>query len=54
LGRKGTLPLGKIELLLSLGATPNGRTMQVTFDIVDMVYPEREIGSNLFLNDFGG
>lgn len=38
-GRKGTLPLGKIELPLSLSTTPNARTEQVTFDIVDMIYP---------------
>jgi hypothetical protein len=43
LGRKGTLPLGKVDLLLSLGATPNARTVQVTFDIVDMVYPYNAI-----------
>ena len=35
---KGTFPLGKIELPLSVGANPNARSEQVTFDIVDMVY----------------
>lgn len=36
---KRMFPLGKIELLLSLGTTPNAMTEQVTFDIVNMVYP---------------
>jgi hypothetical protein len=38
-GGKGTFPLGKIELPLSLGTAPNTRSEQITFDIVDMVYP---------------
>lgn len=38
-----TFPLGKIELLLSLGAVPSARTKQVTFDIVHMVYPYNAI-----------
>ena len=33
---KGTFPVGKIEL-------PNARSEQVTFDIVDMVYPYNAI-----------
>jgi hypothetical protein len=37
-GGKGTFPLGKIELPLSVSANPNARSEQVTFDIVDMVY----------------
>jgi hypothetical protein len=40
---KGTFPLGKIELPLSFGAAPNARREQVTFDIVDMVYPYNAI-----------
>jgi hypothetical protein len=40
---KGTFPLGKIDLPLSLGTSPNTRTEQVTFDIVDMVYPYNAI-----------
>jgi hypothetical protein len=38
-GGKGTFPMGKIELPLSFGVAPNARSEQVTFDIVDMVYP---------------
>jgi hypothetical protein len=38
-GGKGTFPVGKIELPLSFGVAPNARSEQVTFDIVDMVYP---------------
>jgi hypothetical protein len=38
-GSKGTFPVGKIELPLSFGTTPNARSEQVTFDIVDMIYP---------------
>jgi hypothetical protein len=40
---KGTFPLSKIELSLSLGTTPNARSKHVTFDIVDMVYPYNTI-----------
>jgi hypothetical protein len=40
---KGTFPIGKIELPLSFGTTPNTRSEQVTFDIVDMVYPYNTI-----------
>lgn len=42
-GGKGPFPLGKIELPLSLGTAPNTRTEQVTFNIVDMVYPYNTI-----------
>jgi hypothetical protein len=42
-GGKGTFPIGKIELPLSFGTTPNTRSEQVTFDIVDMVYPYNAI-----------
>jgi hypothetical protein len=38
-GGKGTFLLGKIELPLSLGTNLSARSEQVTFDIVDMVYP---------------
>jgi hypothetical protein len=36
---KGTFPIGKIELPLSFDTATNARSEQVTFDIVDMVYP---------------
>jgi hypothetical protein len=42
-GGKGTFPLGKIELPLSLGTTSNARSEQITFDVVDMVYPYNAI-----------
>jgi hypothetical protein len=42
-GGKGTFPVGKIELPPSLGVAPNARSEQVTFDIVDMVYPYNAI-----------
>jgi hypothetical protein len=42
-GEKGTFPLGKIELSLSLGTTPNARSEQITFNLVDMVYPYNAI-----------
>jgi hypothetical protein len=42
-GGKGTFPVGKIELPLSFGVAPNARSEQVTFDIVDMVYPYNAI-----------
>jgi hypothetical protein len=35
--------LAKIELPLSFGTTPNARSEQITFDIVDMVYPYNAI-----------
>lgn len=46
---KGTFPLDKIELPLSIDTNPNARSEQVTFDIVNMVYPYNTImgrGSN--------
>jgi hypothetical protein len=42
-GGKGTFSMGKIELPLSFGVAPNARSEQVTFDIVDMVYPYNAI-----------
>jgi hypothetical protein len=42
-GGKGTFPIGKIELPLSFGVAPNARSEQVTFNIVDMVYPYNAI-----------
>jgi hypothetical protein len=42
-GSKGTFPVGKIELPLSFGVAPNAQSEQVTFDIVDMVYPYNTI-----------
>jgi hypothetical protein len=42
-GGKGTFPVGKIDLPLSFGVAPNARSEQVTFDIVDMVYPYNAI-----------
>jgi hypothetical protein len=36
-GGKGTFPIDKIKLPLSSGTSPNARSEQVTFDIVDMV-----------------
>jgi hypothetical protein len=42
-GGKGTFPLCKIELPLSFATAPNARSEQVTFDIVDMVYPYNAI-----------
>jgi hypothetical protein len=42
-GGKGTFPVGKIELPLSFGVAPNAQSEQVTFDIVDMVYPYNTI-----------
>jgi hypothetical protein len=40
---KGTFPLGKIELSLSLVIALNARSEQITFDIVEMVYPYNAI-----------
>jgi hypothetical protein len=42
-GGKGTFPVGKIELPLSFGVAPNARSEQITFDIVDIVYPYNAI-----------
>jgi hypothetical protein len=49
---KGTFPIGKIELPLSFGVAPNARSEQVTFDIVDMVYPYNAIMGQGSLNKF--
>jgi hypothetical protein len=51
-GGKGTFPVGKIELPLSFGVAPNGRSEQVTFDIVDMVYPYNAIMGRGSINNF--
>jgi hypothetical protein len=52
IGGKGTFPIGKIELPLSFGVAPNARSEQVTFDIVDMVYPYNAIMSQGSINKF--
>jgi hypothetical protein len=52
LGGKGTFPVGKIELPLSFGVAPNARSEQVTFDIVDMVYPYNAIMGRGSINKF--
>jgi hypothetical protein len=49
---KGTFPVGKIELTLSFGVAPNARSEQVTFDIVDMVYPYNAIMGRGSINKF--
>jgi hypothetical protein len=49
---KGTFPVGKIELPLSFGVAPNPRSEQVTFDIVDMVYPYNAIMGRGSINKF--
>jgi hypothetical protein len=49
---KGTFPVGKIELPLSFGVAPNVRSEQVTFDIVDMVYPYNAIMGRGSINKF--
>jgi hypothetical protein len=51
-GGKGTFPAGKIELPLSFGVTPNARSEQVTFDIVDMVHPYNVIMGRGSINKF--
>jgi hypothetical protein len=51
-GGKGTFPVGKIELPLSFGVAPNARSEQVTFDIVDMVYPYNAIMGRGSINKF--
>jgi hypothetical protein len=51
-GGKGTFPIGKIELPLSFGIAPNARSEQVTFDIVDMVYPYNAIMGRGSINKF--
>jgi hypothetical protein len=51
-GGKGTFPVGKIELLLSFGTVPSAQNEQVTFDIVDMVYPYNAIMGRGSINKF--
>jgi hypothetical protein len=51
-GGKGTFPMGKIELPLSFGVASNARSEQVTFDIVDMVYPYNAIMGRGSINKF--
>jgi hypothetical protein len=51
-GGKGTFLIAKIELLLSFDAAPNARSEQVTFDIVDMVYPYNAIMGRGSINKF--
>jgi hypothetical protein len=51
-GGKGTFPVGKIELPLSFGVAPNARSEQMTFDIVDMVYPYNAIMGRGSINKF--
>jgi hypothetical protein len=51
-GGKGTFPVGKIELPLSFDVAPNARSEQVTFDIVDMVYPYNAIMGRGSINKF--
>jgi hypothetical protein len=51
-GGKGTFPVGKIELPLSFGVAPKARSEQVTFDIVDMVYPYNAIMGRGSINKF--
>jgi hypothetical protein len=51
-GGKGTFPVGKIELPLSFGVAPNARSEQITFDIVDMVYPYNAIMGWVSINKF--
>jgi ribonuclease HI len=51
-GGKATFPVGKIELPLSFGVAPNARSEQVTFDIVDMVYPYNAIMGRGSINKF--
>jgi hypothetical protein len=49
---KGTFPIDKIELPLSFGTAPKARSEQVTFDIVDMVYPYNAIMGRGSINKF--
>jgi hypothetical protein len=51
-GGKGTFLVGKIELPLSFGVAPNARSEQVTFEIVDMVYPYNAIMGRGSINKF--
>ena len=49
---KGTFPVSKIELPLSFALAPKARSEQVTFDIVDMVYPYNAIMGRGSINKF--
>jgi hypothetical protein len=49
---KGMFPVGKIELPLSFGVVPSARSEQVTFDIVNMVYPYNAIMGRGSINKF--
>ena len=49
---KGTFPVDKIELPLSFGTTPNARSEQITFDIVDMIYSYNAIMGRGLINKF--
>jgi hypothetical protein len=51
-GGKGTFPIGKIELSLSFDAAPNAQSEQVTFDIIDMIYPYNAIMGCGSINKF--
>jgi hypothetical protein len=51
-GGKDTFPIGKIEPSLSFGVAPNARSKQVTFNIVDMVYPYNAIMGRRSINKF--
>jgi hypothetical protein len=51
-GGKATFPIGKLELPLSFGVAPNAQSEQVTFDIVDMVYPYNAIMGHGSINKF--
>jgi hypothetical protein len=51
-GGKGTFLVGKIELPLYFGVAPNARSEQITFDIVDMVYPYNAIMGRGSINKF--
>jgi hypothetical protein len=51
-GGKGTFPVGKIKLPLSFGVAPNAQSEQVTFDIVDMIYPYNAIMGRGSINKF--
>jgi hypothetical protein len=51
-GGKGTFPVGKIELPVSFDVAPNARSEQVTFNIIDMVYPYNAIMDRGSINKF--
>jgi hypothetical protein len=51
-GGKGAYLIGKIELPLSFITAPNAQSEQVTFDIVDMIYPYNAIMGQGSINKF--